>query len=196
MFVVKMLLRTLIVLTFIALPSAAKATEISKETANAYFGQCMNARDERMTETTQEELCACTSAHIMGKMSAEDIQIMGENTSRGRAALNRMLIDVYGPCMAGPVTDMVNSQCDTDPRIALADQTIDRAVLCGCMAERTNEWFTTAGPEIMSKALMEQPYKGDPITPVAESKVFKDETYEIMLACVSEIQSNPKGRRR
>jgi hypothetical protein len=196
MFVVKMLLRTLIVLTFIALPSAAKATEISKEAANAYFGQCMGARDERMTPETQEELCACTSAHMMGKLSAEEIQIMGENTSRGRAVLNKMLIEVYGPCMAGPVTDLVTGQCATDPRIALADQTVDRTVLCGCMTERTNEWFSTAGPQIMAQALLEQPYTGDPITPVAESKVFKDETYEIMLACMAEIQSNPKGRRR
>lgn len=195
MFDVKMIVRivpVLSVLMFVLSAPATAATAIDKESANAYFAKCVSTRDERMTEATQEELCACTSVQMMRALSVEDVQVMGENTPRGRMMLNKMLIEVYGPCMAGPVKDMVSGECDRDPRVALADQTVDRRKLCGCMADKTGAWFESEGRTIMKSVLDEQPYTADPISPVMESKIFKDASYEAMLACMGDLQGGTR----
>lgn len=186
------LLLVLLLMPFAQL-RAQTATPVSKEMANSYFVQCMASRDERMSDKTQEELCACTSAQMMSSMTVEEIRVMGENSSRGRKMLNKMLVEVYGPCMSGPVQDLVIGGCDTDPRIALADQTINRRALCSCMARRTGQWFASEGTSIMMRILREKPFTEDPITPIMESKVFKDASYESMLSCISAMQG--AGRR-
>lgn len=184
--------RVLFVLLLLG-PAAAVATPIDRDTANAYFAKCIESRDERMSAETQEELCACTSVHLMNTLSVEDVQVMAENTPRGRIMLNKMLVEVYGPCMAGPVRDLVNTQCDSDPRIALADQTIDRRALCGCMAEQTGQWFAADGRDIMVQVLRDEPFTSDPITPVMESKTFRDQSYNAMMSCAEALQSG-RGR--
>lgn len=196
MFDVKMIVRivpVLSVLMFVLSAAVSAATPIDKESANAYFAKCNSTRDPRMTEETQEELCACTSVQMMQALSVEDVQMMGENTPRGRMMLNKMLIEVYGPCMAGPVRDMVLGECDRDPRVALADQTVDRRKLCGCMATKTGSWFESEGRTIMQSVLKEQPYTADPISPVMDSKIFKDASYEAMMSCMGDLQG---GKRR
>ena len=68
-------------------PSLANAqTPISKQTANAYFGNCVQAAQkqaqnnpagaQKLSPASQNMLCACTSAKMMDHFSMEDMQQM------------------------------------------------------------------------------------------------------------------------
>jgi hypothetical protein len=193
----KMPWRVLIGLLFcLTMAAPARATPIDKQVANSFFAKCTASRDTRMAQDTQEAFCACTAAQMMNLMTAEDIQLTGENTSQGLRALNRMLVDVYAPCMSDSVSDMAYTLCQQDPRAAIADETVGRQPLCTCMAQRTNEWFSMAGKEIMARILATAPYRSDPLSSVMESAIYKKETYEIMLGCVTELQNSESGKKR
>lgn len=169
---------------------AHASTPVSKEDANAFYTQCMAKPDERMSPDTQNEFCACSSAHMMQTMSAEDLKIMAENTAAGRVMHNKMIVTVYGPCLAGPITEVAGGKCESDPRVMLADQTIRRDVVCGCMTEKISTWMDLSGPDVLMKVIQRTPFITEPIGAVMESDVYKKEEYEIMIDCLHSPQSS------
>ena len=167
------------------LPFAAHAaTLVGKDEANAFYTQCMAKPDERLSPDTQNEFCACASAHMMQTMSAEDMKISAENTPAGRVMMKKMMITVYGPCLGGPITEVANGQCESDPRVVLADQMVRRDVVCACMTEKVGTWLEDSGPDILAKALETTPLITEPLGPVMESGAYKKEEYEIMIDCL------------
>lgn len=188
------LVRAVIVMMLALLPQAAHATKISDQESANYYKACNANRSTTMAAETQDEMCACTAAQMQRAMSVEDVSIMRENTTRGRAMLNKMLLQVYGPCMGSPMADLISAECDKNPQIALADQTMDRREICGCMAERVSQWFQEEGVAIMTEVLKETPNITDPTGPVYESKVYKEAEHEIMMSCIVDIQDGPKKR--
>jgi len=163
---------------------ANAATMISKDEANAYYGQCMKSPDARMSQDTKNEFCACTAAHLMQTMSTADAKIMQQKDSAGRIMQKKMMIAVQGPCLSTPVADLHFSQCESDPRVVLANQRVDRGIVCSCMAGKISEWLEQSGPDIMTQVIEENPFVTEPMQGVMESAVYKKEEYEIMLDCL------------
>ncbi len=164
--------------------SAAAQTAISEEMANAYYENCKNRPDPRMKPETQDALCACTSVMMMEHMSVEDVQTMKGNDQAGRNALNKMMLEVYAPCMNYPVQDLVGSQCMENPQIARTAG-VSKKALCECMAKKTATWFTDEGRALIARVIRENPNVYDPIGPVMESSTFKSKSYSHMMACMS-----------
>src|SRR5690606_17950523 len=133
----------------VSLPAYAQ-TAVSKEMANAYYNDCAAKADPRFSPDSLSAFCSCTSVQIMEKMSVEEVQTMGQNTQEGRNMLNKMLLDVYAPCMQYPVEDMVAGECLTDKKVETLGWQGDKRALCGCMAAKTGAWFSTAGRDLMT----------------------------------------------
>ena len=166
-------------------PTAAQ-TPVSKATANKYYENCAALRDERMSEDTQNAFCACTSARVMDAMSMEELTTMYQDNQQGRNMLNKMLTDVYAPCMNFPVQDLVHDNCMHDENlISLNLKNPALYELCGCMSMLTGEWFTGEGRDFMADLLEKNPNITDPIGPVMESKAFKAKSYEFMTRCMA-----------
>lgn len=161
------------------------ATPISKEEANAYYGQCIKTPDARMSPNTKNEFCACTSAHMMQTMSAEDVKVMQQKDSAARVMTNKMMVAVQGPCISAPLEELHYAQCQNDPRIALAAQQVSPDQVCGCISARMGEWLEQAGPDVVMQTIAENPFVTDPLKPVMESTVYKQEAYEVMLDCLA-----------
>lgn len=178
--VAALLLAALLIMT----DGAHAATMLSKEEANAYYAKCMETPDRRLSDQTKMEFCACTSAQMMQTMSAEDIQVMNQDSAAGRIMLNKMMIAVYGPCLSGPITELTAGQCEADPRIALASQTQDPNAICACVDSSTREWLDTEGPDIMNVVIAENAFITEPLAPVIESGAYRRHSYEIMMSCM------------
>ena len=95
---------------FLSLPALAQ-TPITTEMSNAYYNSCMGARDQRMSNDAQDSLCTCTAMKMKEAMSVEDIRVMGQNDQDGRNMLNKMLLDVYVPCMSAIAVTRQPSSC-------------------------------------------------------------------------------------
>lgn len=182
---------TIIGLIVMSGSAAFAQTKLTKDFANNFYNRCTESQDPRMSKDTQVEFCACTSASLLQKMNAEDVDMVGEDTAQGHRMYNKMMVTVYAPCMDSAVGDMAFAGCVRDPRTAMADQTLDRKQLCRCMRDRTREWFNITGSESMMRILEgKTDNAGDPLSIVMNSELYKKETYEIMMGCITEMQNN------
>ena len=187
---VRLLLIAVALLAAAAPVGAYAATAISKDEANAHYAQCIKAPDARIAPDTKMEYCACTAAHMMQTMSAEDMKVVRQNDAAARVMLNKMLVAVHGPCLSAPIADMEYSKCLDDPRIALADGQLNRNAMCGCMADKVGQWLQQSGADVMAQTLTENPFVTEPLQPVIDSAPYKEEEYEIMLDCFQLVQGN------
>lgn len=170
-----------LLLSVLPLPAAAQ-TKINDETAKAYYDSCMGARDRRMSREAQDSLCECTSKKMQEKMSVEDVRTMGQNDQDGRLMLNKMMLDVYAPCMQEPLSELVHDRCMTEDRMS-APYT-HKADLCACIGEKTGEWFTTGGRDLMAGVLEKNPNISDPFNPVLQTDAFTNVMLDNMISCV------------
>lgn len=177
-------LRAFVAFLVLSAAPALAAMPVGKDMANSYYANCLDKRDERMTEDSQKAMCACTAAKMMESMTVEDMTVMSSDTPDSRLMLNKMLIEVYAPCMSFPVQDLVETQCLNDEKVATIGFRQTKKSLCHCMAEKTGQWFTTRGKYLMFELLQKNPNITDPISPVMESKSFKEESYSNLRACL------------
>jgi hypothetical protein len=173
---------------FFALPSQA-AVPINDEFVAAYQKNCMAQRNQRMTMETQDSFCACTGQKMKETMTVDDIQTMGGQDQAARNMLNKVMLDVYVPCMDGLVREMVNDECMANNQVdagnaRLAPLNINKNDLCKCMSDKTGAWYVTNGRSLMTKVLADNPNIVDPMTPVTESQEYKDAVLQNMLSCV------------
>jgi hypothetical protein len=184
-----MIIRKIFLLLFLMMTSQASAlaqTPVSKQTANNFFENCAKLRDERMSVDSQNAFCSCSSVKMMENMNMEELHIMYEQSERGRLVLNKMLIDVYAPCMSIPVQDLVSGNCLSDPKLqALNLKDPSLYELCGCMSMLAGEWYQTRGRELMRELIEQDPFINDPINPIIDSKEFQNSSYEFMTRCMA-----------
>lgn len=163
----------------------AFATPISKEQANNYYANCKAQPGAGMRPESHDAMCACTSVKMMEAMTVEDVQAM---SSGDKNAQNKMFIEVYAPCMSYPVQDLVGMQCLEDPKIDQVGSNIPKEELCSCIAERTAAWFEGEGRALMRRVLTKNPEITDPVGPVMETPEFKSQTYNGLIACLTETR--------
>jgi hypothetical protein len=158
------------------------ATPLSTEQANNFYAHCASNNDPRMSQSTQEAMCACNAVMMQRHMSVEDVQLMVSDTQESRLALNKMLLEVYAPCMNYPVNDLILGECLQNPQ--LDNATTSKDALCLCMAERTAAWFLDEGRNLMGRLIAENPNITDPISPVMESRPFKNAAMQSLTSCM------------
>jgi len=180
----RIFLFTIATLLFLPQAAAIAQTAMSKEQANNYYASCKAKQDPRMSTPAQDAFCACTSVKMMEAMSVEDVQTMAGNDQAGRNALNKMLIDVYAPCMSYPVEELVGAKCYNDPKLGALGLKKSKEKICDCVGQKTAAWFVDEGRDLMRNVLAQNPNIFDPIDPVMESAAFKSQSYENMMHCM------------
>jgi hypothetical protein len=176
--------QAILVFLLLLTPLPSRAQAVDKATANAYYKNCLAQSDPRFTPQNQQALCACTAAKMTESMTVQDMQLLGQQTPAGNAALNKMVLNVYAPCITYPVQDLLNNQCLTDPKIKAIGAMMDMKTLCGCMSKKTGAWYATQGRSLMADILAKNPNVTDIVTPVMESKAFQAQAYENLRACL------------
>lgn len=173
-----------LLLLLICTVSAHAQTPVSNEEAVNYYNSCKQKADPRMRPETHDAFCACTAEKIMQNMSVEEVRTMGEQSQAGRDMLNKMLVDVYAPCMNYPVTDLVEAKCLSNKNLDVTGVKTPKDTICFCTATKTAEWFVQEGRTLMKSVLMKNPNIMDPIEPVMESRAFKSQSYSNMISCL------------
>lgn len=168
--------------------SGSGATAISKDMANKYYENCKSRPDPMkvMSEQSKDNLCACSAANLMKAMTVEDIRIMGGNDQAARNALNKMLTQVYAPCMEFPARDLVYANCVDNAQLKAAAS--DVKGLCGCVAGQAAQYIASNGPGIMQQELMKNPNVTDPLGPLMQSQEFTQASQSFTMQCLQQFQ--------
>lgn len=166
-------------LVFFAFPSFAKSgTPINDEMTDKYFANCVDGVKKEGTMSVEggNKYCACTAMNMQKSMSQEDITALSGTGTPQRTALNKMLLDVNGPCMQYPVHDMLFNQCLKD---------VKNDAICTCLATKMGDFMADISKRMMPELLEDNPNLFDPMTPILESPEFQQRQQQIALSCAT-----------
>lgn len=168
-----------------ATPSSpsVKSTPIPQSTANAYYANCMSRKVDRMSDDDQQNLCSCSAAKMMSTMSLEELTVMSPEKGPGRAAYDKMMTQVYGPCLHTPVQDQLYNECMSDPKIkdfAIKDQ----AGLCHCTSQKSGDDFANGASQLIAVILKNDPKVTDMYSAVLNNNTFRGQAYQNLFSCL------------
>lgn len=165
----------------IALPVQA-ATEISDEMANQYYDNCLKGQAPNLSQQTQQTMCACTAAQMKTGFTVEDMQAMSKKDEAARLAFNKMIINVYAPCIQYPAYDYYYSVCSADPRTA--SMTNNPQAMCNCLAGKVSGYLGQNSTQVFQDLLTRQPFMTDPMMALTNDPQFDQFAQSQLLTCV------------
>lgn len=130
-------------------PGAMATPMVDEATAQRYYQNCLAQKsgDSALQERSQEQLCNCTAHKLTQVMSIEQMQTMITNTPEGAAQRDRMIAEIYVPCMQYPVQDLVYANCASEP--LLRNSLKNHHDVCACLAEGMGSYVAKNSPSMM-----------------------------------------------
>ncbi len=178
-------MKYLILLTLLLAPVAASAqgfTPVPQDKANVYYQSCASQPSQFSSQESQNIFCACTAARMTQFYSMEDMKnATSQDPAIARPAYNKMLIDVYAPCMDTPTFEYYHKTCITNPDTAKYG---DPQKICNCLAEQMAIHMRGSGPQIFRDILARDPNILDPQAALFSDPAFNTFAQKKLLTCV------------
>lgn len=153
-------------------------TPVSNEQAQKYYESCATNRDERMSVATQDAFCQCSARGFKKHITIEDLTTLSTETGQAaRDITNKMLINLYAPCMEHPVRDLVMNKCKQD-----AFQAGHK--ICECMASKMANYMSTRAGSELDAILKKTPDVYDPLGAITSSKSYEAQEKRTILQCI------------
>lgn len=172
----------LILLGLILIPVGANATEVSKEQANTYYESCSSQSDPRFSQETQKLFCACTAVQLMKDYTVEDMQASARQDQAGRDAVNKMITNVYAPCIKYPARDYHYSTCKADPKSGILGNAEN---ICSCSADQVAAHLDKNAQTMLANILKKTPNITDPMQALYDDKQFQKYIQSKVMGCVT-----------
>ncbi len=163
---------------------------VTGEMASKYYQHCSAQQHPKMTPESLNKLCACTARAMQSKMSVEEIKGMAENTPQGQYLRNKMLINIYAPCMQYPTYDLLMGSCLNDPKVQMTMKNYKKT--CHCMADAMGRHMAKHGPKIVANSLLSDPNNMDPLGAYLDSTEYNNTSAAYLQKC---IQAHETGGR-
>lgn len=151
-------------------------TPFTPQMAQQYYQTCLQQKDERLTAETQDIFCKCTASQTT-KMSVEEFQAMARQDQSGRDATNKMILNVYAPCMEFPVRNLVFGKCQQNAYQAGAQ-------ICGCLANNMATYVRERAVKDLPQILAQNPNVYDPMEAIVSSPSYENMEKRIALGCI------------
>lgn len=160
----------------------AHATPIDRETANAYFLNCKANPDPRFSEETQEQFCGCTASQMLKGFTKEDMQRVGNPNDPGaRSSVNKLMINIYAPCIQFPAQEYHYQTCVSDPKTkALGNP----EKVCKCAAGHVASYLQGNSKNLLRKILRENPTIQDPMQAIYSDAGFQSYAKSKLMGCL------------
>lgn len=179
----KLLALPLLLLALMSSPTSQAGTPITDQMAEKYFENCISGaqKEGTMGPESQKKYCACTAVKMKDTMDQEDLSLLSNVGDKARPALNKVLLNVNGPCMQYPVHDLLNKKCMSD---------VKNPAICSCLSNKMADFMKDISGRMLPKILADNPTIFDPITPIMESEEFQKTQQQVALSCAT----NPNGQ--
>ncbi len=161
----------------------AQATEISNDTANQYYQNCIaGTTPPELSKQTQDTLCACTAAQMKTGFTMEDMQAMSKKDETARLALNKMIVNVYAPCIQYPAYDYYYNVCVSNPQTASLSK--NPQALCSCLAQKVSSYLAQNSQQVFADILTRTPNIVDPMAALTSDPQFDHFAQGQLVSCV------------
>lgn len=175
-----------IAVLMLLMPVTASADQpVTQKIANTYYDVCMSHEDSRMDSESQMNLCSCASARLMKELTLEDMAHMSPDVKNetGRAIYNKMLVNVYGPCLKLAVQKGLAEQCVADRRIKQF-MLRDTTGMCECMAARTGDYMDSDSDNILVEIIHNDPKVTDLYPRMMTSSRIRGAAENFVFSCM------------
>ena len=171
-----------------AAPPAASAPEETIESfSRRYNENCLKKQNDVLKGDDLRMLCACTSSKLQEKMTVGEIRQMATDTPEGQVQRNRMVIDVYAPCMEYPSRALLMSRC-ADYKTSLEKtpqgQALNGEAICSCLAQNMAAYVAVNAQAILTKKLAVSPSDMDPLGAFLNSPEYQAQVNSTFASCV------------
>jgi hypothetical protein len=161
--------------------SPAHATPISQEIAQQYYQNCKAKQDQRFSAKAQDQFCACTASQLMTSYTLEDMQATAGQDQAARDAINKMVINVYAPCIQYPATEYHYRSCISNPKTkALGNP----EKLCQCAASQVASHLKANAAGMFRQILQTNPNVTDPMQALYDNPQFQEFAQSKLMGCV------------
>ncbi len=172
----------LLLTVLILFPFAAQATPIDRETANAYFLNCKANPDPRFSEETQEQFCGCTATNMMKSFTIEDMQKIGNpQDPAARTAVNKLMINIYAPCIQYPAQEYHYQTCVNDPKTKILG---NPETVCKCAANQVASYLQSNSKNLLRTILRKNPTIQDPMQAIYDDTSFQSFAKSKLMGCL------------
>lgn len=181
-------MKYLILLALIFAPTIASAqqagfTPVPKDKANAYFQSCVAQPAQQFSADSQKIFCACTAARMTQFYSMEDMQnSMNPDPNIARPAYNKMITEIYAPCMETPSYEYYYKACISNPDTPKYG---DPQRVCQCLAGKVAAHLKYSGPKVFAELLQRNPNLTDPMAALESDPSFMNFAQDRLLSCVT-----------
>ncbi len=150
--------------------------------ANDYYANCKKQKHPVLKGEALEMLCGCTSAKIPDVMTVTQMEATQYDTPEGLKQRNRVLSDVYTPCIHYPAQALIFDQCVNNPQVSSSMKKYKH--VCKCLADNMAGFMKENAPATIDQALKDNPENLDPLRALLESPTFNEASQVHMKACV------------
>ena len=171
---------TFCALLLIAIP--AQATPVTKDTANMYYKNCAKQTDPRFSQETQNLFCACTAVKLMENFTVEDMQATSRQDQFGRDATNKMITEIYAPCIRYPAREYHYQTCVKDPKSAILGSA---EKICSCSADQVATYLQNNAQNMLANILRTNPNVIDPMQALYDDKGFQKLIQSKVMGCIA-----------
>lgn len=171
----------LTLLPVLYLSISAHATPVSRDVANEYYKNCAAQSDPRFSQDTQNLFCACTAVKLMENYTIEDMQATARQDASARKATNKMITDVYAPCIRYPAREYHYQTCVEDPKTKMLG---NAEKICNCSANQVAEHLQVNAPKMLRDILRKQPDIMDPMQALYDDKNFQRVIQSKVTGCI------------
>ncbi len=169
-----------VVLNFTIAP--AHATPIDRETANAYFLNCKATPDPRFSEEAQTQFCGCTATEMMKSFTREDMErIANPNNPAARTAVNKLMINIYAPCIQFPAQEYHYQTCVNDPKSKILGTP---EIICACAANHVAVYLQNNSKDLLRTILRKDPTIQDPMQAIYDDSGFQKYAQSKLMGCL------------
>lgn len=160
----------------------AHATVITKDTANKYYLNCKSNPDPRFSAETQDMFCGCTASRLMTHFTMEDMQNTGAQGAPARQATNKMIINVYAPCIQYPAKEYHYQTCISNPKTSILG---NPEKLCTCAADQIANHLKTNAGKMFGAILRTNPDINDPMQALYDDPRFQRFAKNQLMGCIN-----------
>ena len=155
--------------------SASAQTTINNEFAQTFYSNCLAQNGRGMTNDTKDIFCSCAAYQMQQSLNIEDIQQLNSPDAKlQRMASNKIILDVYAPCMEFPVRGLIFNNCKK--------QNAPQAA-CECLANKMGKYTAGSAQQLLYDVLERNPHITDPMGPIVNSPAFQKKQQEIAMEC-------------
>ncbi|MGQ0527803.1 MAG: hypothetical protein ACT4OY_07245 [Alphaproteobacteria bacterium] len=152
-----------------------------KVPAENYYANCITKKHPMLDEDSQKKLCACTAGKFMQSMTLDEVRTMQDNTAEGQLNRNKMVMQVYTPCIEFPAYALVHTSCVNNPQVKAFQ---GYQGICNCVSSNMALYVRDNAPATIQGALLKNPADLDPLRAMLESEGFDRASQSTLQACL------------